>query len=263
MKQAFIILGAIVVMLIFHSCEDSLTNHVYYFGFIGTITFTTYAAEGDTLQIVYNDSAYATYTMKNSLEYDFIKYYEKESDLDFYIINKSTTDTIHTYSFSFIDDDDQSADGIVSFYYKSNGIFIDSTSFISAGVLSDTKNDFGVRFMFPNMNYYSNSSYEGTVDVIISDNGTGDEIDTVEDVSTDAFSDFVEFPYSSATSGLVDLQIVKHGTSESYLDDGSDVIIEAWKITQAASKLFLIEETADDNGNFSGVESTLSLTTIF
>ncbi len=266
MKHILSITACILVgLVLFQSCEKDLEENEYNFGFEGTIFFNSYAVKGDTLQVVVNDSVYSTtFSLLKSFEYGFVKYYGVEKDLKVSIVNQNTLDTVHTYNFSFVDDEGQVAIDTTSFYYKSNGTFIDNAMDIEAGTLSDSSNNVGLWFIFPNMNYYSHSSYEGTVDVIIADWLTGEAIDTAENVGADAFGDFVEFSYSSAIlAGLVNLQIVKHGTGESYLDDGSDVTIEKWQTIQATSKLIVLEESADDNGSFEGLEANIDLATVF
>jgi hypothetical protein len=57
------------------------------------------------------------------------------------------------------------------------------------------------------------------------------------------------------------MRLVKHGTTESYI---SGQTIEVQMVMQNnKSCLIVLEETADSNGNFSGVNGTIDLTNYF
>ncbi|MFC0077714.1 hypothetical protein ACFFLS_11735 [Flavobacterium procerum] len=222
----------------------------------GRVTINGYSALSDSLQISVNDKIIqinkdkkTAFVKKIEKEYDFVYFGSKEKT--FSIINKTTKEVLHTYQFNA-----QKVKDTISFFAKEN-LWIDNISRIKIGVLSKPGNS-GYRFIFPNQNVYSKSGYTGDIDGIIR-KINGQVLGTVENINKDKFSPFIEFPFSSPPTILMEL--VKHGTTESYVPGQKIIVIMTMSINK--SKLIVLEEKADTNGAFSGVDGTLNLTDYF
>lgn len=189
----------------------------------------------------------------------FVKKIEKTYEFVFYdnsiktvtIINKKTKQVLHSYTFTTAKPIDT-----LSFYAKEN-TWIENVLSQKPGTLSTTKNT-GYRFIFPNFNGYAKSSYTGALDAIIT-KANGQEIGIVQNITKNTFSTFFEFPFSSPP--ILNIELVKHGTTESYVP-GKKVTFQTIMQTNK-SKLIVLEEKADANGVFSGVEGTINLTDYF
>mgnify|MGYP006168515791 CR=1 FL=1 len=182
-------------------------------------------------------------------DYKYVYYNHQSETIE--IINNETQDIMRKYEFT----EENSADTL-SFFYKP-GIWIEDVLSSKPGTLNQSGYT-GYRFIFPNMNRYSNSGYEGPLDGIIS-KITGQQLGIVENIDKETFSTFLEFPYTMPP--IIKMRLVKHGTTESYI---SGQTIEVQMVMQNnKSCLIVLEETVDSNGNFSGVNGTIDLTNYF
>lgn len=222
----------------------------------GKVTISGYSDLADSLQISVNDKIIeinkdkkTAFVKKIEKDYDFVYYGTQEKT--FSIINKKTKEVLHTYNFNA-----QKVKDTISFFAKEN-LWIDNISKIKPGVLSKTANS-GYRFIFPNKNLYSKSSYTGDIDGIIR-KINGQVLGTVQNINKEKFSPFIEFPFSSPPTILMEL--VKHGTTESYIPGQKVVVIMTMSVNK--SKLIVLEEKRDVNGNFTGVDGILNLSDYF
>lgn len=222
----------------------------------GKVTISGYSDQADSLQISVNDKIIeiskdkkTAFVKKIEKDYDFVYFGSQEKTIS--IINKKTKEVLHTYRFNA-----QKVKDTISFFAKEN-LWIDNISRIKLGVLSKPGNS-GYRFIFPNQNLYAKSDYRGNVDGIIR-KINGQVLGTVENINKEKFSSFIEFPFSSPPTVLMEL--VKHGTTESYVSGQKVIVIMTMSVNK--SKLIVLEEKRDVNGAFAGVEGTLSLTDYF
>lgn len=222
----------------------------------GKVTISGYSALNDSLQISVNDKIIeinkdkkTAFVKKIEKDYDFVYFGSQEKN--FSIINKTTKEVLHTYHFNA-----QKVKDTLSFFAKDN-LWIDNISPIKTGVLSKPGNS-GYRFIFPNQNVYSKIGYTGNIDGIIR-KINGQVLGTVENINKEKFSPFIEFPFSSPPTILMEL--VKHGTTESYIPGQKVTVIMTMTINK--SKLIVLEEKRDANGAFSGVDGILNLTDYF
>lgn len=222
----------------------------------GKVTITGYSALNDSLQISVNNKIIeinkekkTAFVKKIEKDYDFVYYGSQEKTIS--IINKTTKEVLHTYQFNA-----KKVKDTISFFAKEN-LWIDNISRIKLGVLSKPANS-GYRFIFPNQNLYSKSSYTGDLDGIIR-KINGQVLGTVENINKEKFSSFIEFPFSSPPTILMEL--VKHGTTESYIPGQKVIVIMTMSVNK--SKLIVLEEKRDANGVFSGVDGILNLTDYF
>lgn len=153
---------------------------------------------------------------------------------------------------------------IFSFFHKP-GIWLDDVLEAQPGTLSQ-ENHAGLKLIFPNMNTHSNSGYQGGVDAVLSRFPSGEHIATIENVGDKSFSSFVEFAFSidpgSPVIPVITLELVKHGTTESYLP-GNEPLTTLISIQPGDSKLVLIEEGVDLTGAFDGIHAFVDLTQLF
>lgn len=247
-----------IITALFASCTND--NLVPYYGTEtnqpGKITINGYSAVADSLQITVNGKVIL---IGNDKKTAFVKKIEKDYDFVYFgaegktveISNKVTKEVLRTYHFTA-----EKPKDTLSFFVKEN-LWIDKISSIKLGVLSKTGNS-GYKFIFPNKNKYSKSGYEGNLDGIIR-KLNGQVLGVVENINKDQFGSFIEFPFSSPPTILMEL--VKHGTTESYVPGQKVVVIMT--MTNNKSKLIVLEEKSDANGLFSGVDGTLNLADYF
>jgi len=247
-----------IITTLFTACSND--NMVPYYGTEtnkpGKITISGYSAVNDSLQItangklleIGNDKKNA-FVKKIEKNYDFVYFGDEEKTIE--ITNKITKEVLHTYHFTA-----QNPKDTISFFAKEN-LWIDKISSVRLGVLSKTGNS-GYKFIFPNQNKYSKSSYQGNLDGIIR-KINGQVLGVIENINKEQFSPFIEFTYSSPPTILMEL--VKHGTTESYIP-GQKIIVNM-TMTNNKSKLIVLEEKSNANGVFSGVDGTLNLTDYF
>ena len=87
----------------------------------------------------------------------------------------------------------------------------------------------------------------------------GQLLGVAENISKDSFSTFVEFPYGSPP--ILNIELVKHGTTESYVS-GQKVLVQI-VMQNNKSRLIVLDEKANENGTFTGVDGTLNLVDLF
>ncbi|KFF02673.1 hypothetical protein B0A68_21770 [Flavobacterium reichenbachii] len=248
----------LAVINLFASCTND--NMVSYYGEEtnqpGKVTINAYSAVNDSLQIISNGKALeigkdkkTAFTKKIDKEYDFVYYGDQTKTIE--ITNKVTKEVLHTYHFTA-----EKVKDTLSFFTK-DGIWIDKITSIKTGVLSKPANS-GYRFIFPNINKYSKSGYEGNIDGIIR-KINGQLLGVAENINKDKFNPFIEFPFSSPPTILMEL--VKHGTTESYIPGQKIIVIMTMSVNK--SKLIVLEEKSDASGIFTGVDGTLNLTDYF
>ncbi|WP_264537460.1 hypothetical protein [Flavobacterium sp. N1736] len=247
-----------VILVSFESCTNDNLTPLYgtETNQPGKVVITGYSALNDSIQININGKLLtigkekkSAFTKKIETEYQFVYYGDKNETFE--VTNKVTKQIVHTYNFTA-----QKPIDTLSFFAKEN-IWIEHVSALKPGVLTKTGNC-GYKFIFPTQNLYSKSGYEGTIDGILR-KINGQTIGVVENINKDKFSSFIEFPFSSPPTVLMEL--VKHGTTESYIPGQKVVVILT--MTNNKSKLIVLDEKQDTNGVFSGVDGTLNLVDYF
>lgn len=187
----------------------------------------------------------------NSIEIDYQFVYFNFQPEILEVQFQETGEIIQTYEYS----SEQLTDTL-SFFYKP-GLFIEDVLSFKPGTLSQSGYT-GYRFIFPNMNAFSNSGYEGDLDGIIR-KITGQELGIVENIGKENFSTFLEFPFGPPP--ILNMELVKHGTTESYIA-GETVKVQL-VMRNNKSSLIVLEEVADENGNLLEVKGQINLTDFF
>lgn len=211
-------------------------------------------AQSDSIQITANEenleiNNQTAFINRVSTNYEFVYFNHLSENIK--INNHLTGENIYTQDFT-----EEMPIDTLSFFYKP-GIWIEDVLSYHPGNLSQTGYT-GYRFIFPNMNRYSNSGYEGALDGIIR-KVNGQELGVVENINTSEFSTFLEFPYGAPP--ILIMKLVKHGTTDSYVPGTA---VEVQMVMQNnKSRLIVLEELQDENGNFSGVSGTIDLTEYF
>jgi hypothetical protein len=245
-----IVLFAILTMLFFACTNENLTP-IYGEQQPGKVVIKSYnAIEKDSIQLVANGAVKKigkkdAFVKKIVDNYEF-GFYEKQVE-NIQIVTKATGKVLKTYSYTVNKPVDT-----LSFYYN-DGIWLDNVVSNKPGKLSST-NHTGYRFVFPTMNRYSNSGYNGAIDAIIRNYG-GQVVGVAENITKDRYSNFVEFLYS--TPSVLNVELVKHGTKESYIT-GKPIIIQIG-MQRNKSKIIVLDEKADANGAFNKVEGFINL----
>jgi hypothetical protein len=247
-----------IIITFFESCaNDELTP---YYGIEknqpGKVVITGYSALNDSIQITVNGKPIeigkdkkTAFTKKIETEYQFVYYGDKIKTLE--IINKNTKQQLRAYNFTI-----QKPIDTISFFAKEN-VWIDKIGSIKPEVLSKPGLN-GYKFIFPTKNKYSNSGYEGKLDGIIR-KINGQVLGVVENIDKDQFSSFIEFPFSSPPTIIMEL--VKHGTKESYIPGKKITVLLTMSINK--SKLIVLEEKQDASGAFSGIDGNLNMVDYF
>lgn len=240
-----------ILTILFVACTNENLTPLYGEQEPGKVVVKSYnAMEKDSVQLVANGAVKKigkkdAFVKKIVDNYEFVFYENKVENIE--IVTKATGKILRTYSYTV----NKTIDTL-SFYYN-DGIWIDNVVRNNPGKLSTTNNT-GYRFIFPTMNRYSNSGYNGAIDVIIRNYG-GQVVGVAENITKERFSNFVEFVYS--TPSVLNIELVKHGTKESYIT-GKPVIIQIG-MQRNKSKLIVLDEKADVNGVFNKVEATINL----
>ena len=221
---------------------------------IGKVVISSYSALEDSLQIVADGKVLEiqdrdAFTGEIATDYDFVFYENKTEKID--IINKATGETLKSYNFTT-----EKPTDTISFFV-SDGIWIEDMINNKPGVLSATGKT-GYRFIFPTMNRYSNSGYNGPVDAIIK-KINGQLLGVAENITKDNFSDYIEFAF--APPPILNIELVKHGTTEPYIN-GQQVIFQM-VMQNNKSKLILLNEKANESGTFTGVEGNINMADYF
>ena len=255
MKNIFnIALFCFLLSYIFTGCANEDTTPLYGEQIEGKIVIRGYNALPDSLQIEANGKLLeignsAAFVGNIEKDYAFVFYDKAIKNIK--IINKSTGQIVHTYTYTVNNPVDT-----LSFYQNKN-IWLDNVLSYNPGTLSGTGRT-GYRFIFPTMNHYSNSGYTGAVDAIIR-KVNGQVLGVAENIVKDQFSNFVEFAY--APPPILNVELVKHGTTESYIS-GRQVIVQL-VMQNNKSRLIVLDEKASESGTFTGVEGSINLVDYF
>ncbi|WP_294822356.1 hypothetical protein [uncultured Flavobacterium sp.] len=252
MKKIFFnaIMPLILLATLLTSCANEDLTPLYGEQAPGKVVLRGYSALADSVQVraggkllEINDAD--TFKGEISADYEFVYYSGGEELIE--ILDKASGSVLQSYTFT-----DEEPIDTVSFY-ASNGIWINDVLAQPPGVLSGTGRT-GYRFIFPTMNRYSNSGYNGPVDAIIK-KVNGQVLGVAEDITKENFSTYVEFDF--APPPILNIELVKHGTTESYIA-GQPVIVQA-VMQNNRSRLIVLDEKADTNGTFSGVSAIINL----
>ena len=255
MKNTFQKLLFLALMsLALASCTNDEMVPIYGVEQAGKVVIKSYNGLQDSLQVVADGKPLEILTRDAFLgrivtEYDFVFYDHKTEKVD--IVNKATGEILKTYSFTTGKPIDT-----ISFY-ANEAIWIDSMTGNKPGVLSAAGRT-GYRFILPTMNRYSNSGYEGPVDAIIK-KINGQVLGVAENITKEDFSDYIEFAF--APPPIITIELVKHGTTESYVT-GQQVVFQM-VMQNNKSKLVLLNEKADEGGIFTGVEGNVNVADYF
>lgn len=247
-------LFVLMLSAFFIGCSNEDMKPLYEEQVPGKVVIRCYSALKDSLQIVANGKRleiddHDTFTGKIIKDYEFVYYDNKAENID--IVNKRTGEILHSYHFT-----SNTSTDTLSFYAK-DGIWMDDVLSFEPGVLSSTGVT-GYKFIFPTMNRYSNSGYNGAIDAIIKKTN-GQVIGVVENITKDSFSNFIEFTF--ATPPIFTVQLVKHGTTESYVP-GKQVVVQM-VMQNNKSRLIVLDEKANESGNFSSVDGSINLVDYF
>lgn len=222
----------------------------------GKVVIIGYSAINDSIQITVNGKPVeigkekrTAFVKKVEKDYEFVYHGNEEKVFEF--TNKTTKELLYTYRFTA-----QKPKDTLSFYAKEN-IWIDKVLSIKPGVLKQPGYN-GYKFIFPTLNLYSKTDYNGKLDGIIR-KLNGQTLGVVENISKDQYSSFIEFPFSSPPTIIMEL--VKHGTTESYVPGKKITLNMTMSVNK--SKLIILEEKKDAKGAFSGVDGTLNLADYF
>lgn len=211
-------------------------------------------AQSDSLQIKANNENLMIdeeINFINSIEikYQFVYYNFQPEILQVQL--QETGETIKSQEYS----SEQLTDTL-SFFYKP-GLFIEDVLSFKPGTLSQSGYT-GYRFVFPNMNAFSNSGYEGDLDGIIR-KITGQELGIVENIGKENFSAFLEFPFGPPP--ILSMELVKHGTTESYI--AGETVKVQFVMQNNKSNLIVLEEVANESGDFLKVQGQINLVDLF
>lgn len=220
----------------------------------GKVVIRSYSGRKDSLQVNASGKS-LTINDKNAFkgdiitDYEFVYYDNKAKNID--IISQATGEVLHSYSYST----DKPVDTLS--FYSGDGIWLDDVLSFKPGVLS-APGYTGYRFIFPTLNRYSKSGYDGPLDAIIR-KVNGEVLGISENITKDEFSTFVEFTFGSPP--LLQIELVKHGTTESYIT-GQKVIVQA-VMQNNKSRMIVLDEKVNESGSFAGVDGTLNLVDLF
>lgn len=266
MRTLFISIG-ILLSFALVGCNNALEVQETNFGLVGEISIQGYVLSNnaDSVRIKINNKILeinedSVFTKSIQNEYEFVNYYDKVIPRNIQVISHLSEEVLEEKEFIYNNAAVSEILDTVSFFYKAPSIFISDVYKDRPGKLT-ANNYMGYRFRFPNMNYYSKSGYDGTLDAVIT-TFLGVPLATAENINPETFSAYVEFDTSLAIPPLLNLEIVKHGTAESYLSDGSPIKI-VLPVESGKSKLVLLEETVDASGNFTGVSASTDLRNYF
>lgn len=249
-----IVIAFLITTIFLSSCTNDHLTPLNQEQKAGKVVIKGYNAMPDSIQVSLDGKLliidkHDAFLKKIEKTYEFVFYDNSTKTIE--IINKKTKQVLHSYNFTTAKPVDT-----LSFYAKEN-IWIENVLSQKPGTLSTTKNT-GYRFIFPNINLYAKTNYTGTLDAIIT-KANGQEIGVIQNITKNSFSAFLEFPFGSPP--ILNIELVKHGTTESYVP-GKKVTFQTIMQTNK-SKLIVLEEKADANGVFSGVDGTINLTDYF
>lgn len=247
-------LFSLVVLLLLGSCANDELVPYYQEQKPGKLVIRGYNARADSIQIavdgkvikIENKNAFVKNIVK---DYDFVIYENKPTNV--VITNKRTKEILHSYQIRNEKDSDT-----ISFYTKKD-LWVDNVLSTKPGVLTQTGNA-GFKFIFPTLNRYSASGYNGNLDGIIR-KLDGETIAVAKNIGKEQYSSFVEFPASLPP--IIKMELVKHGTTESYI--AGKQVFAIMLMTKNKSGLIVLDEKKSDNGQFSGIDASLNLVNFF
>ncbi|MHA3790010.1 hypothetical protein ACX0HA_17520 [Flavobacterium hauense] len=248
------LLLAVLTAAFFMGCSNEDMKPLYEEQIAGKVIIRGYSALKDSLQLIAdgkplevngNDS----FVGKIKKDYAFVYYNNRLENIN--IVNKATGETIRSYNFTANKSNDT-----LSFFIK-EGIYIDDVLSFSPGILSATSNT-GYKFIFPTLNRYSASGYNGPIDGIIKKTN-GQVIGIAENITKDNFSSFVEFVFTPPP--IFTIELVKHGTTESYIS-GQKIIVQM-AMQNNKSRMIVLDEKTNESGAFSGVDGSANLVDYF
>lgn len=247
------ILVFLIPVLFFTACVNEDLVPVFQEQKAGKIVIRGYNALQDSIQISIDGKLLVidkkdAFVKKIVNDHQFVFYNETKT---VEIINQVSKEVLQSYSFSTAKQVDT-----LSFYIRQN-IYLSKVLSYKPGALSATGRT-GFRFIFPTFNKYSNSGYTGSVDAIIK-KINGQVIGTAENINKDGFNSFFEFSY--AAPPIINIELVKHGTNESYVA-GMQVKFQI-AIQNNKSKLIVLDEKANEAGIFTGVDGNTNLVDYF
>jgi uncharacterized protein YcfL len=221
----------------------------------GKIVIRGYNALQDSIQISVNnkivvaDKKHDAFMKKIEKDYEFVFYDNEVKTVN--ITNKKTKQLIYSKSFTT-----QKSVDTLSFYVKENLLVSDFLS-NKPGTLS-APGLTGYRFIFPGINQYSKSGYNGPIDAIIR-KINGEVVGISKNIDKNKAGSFVEFTFSLPP--IIEVELVKHGTSESYVP-GKRIAFRT-VMQKNKSALIVLEEKANEDNTFARVEGFLNLADYF
>jgi hypothetical protein len=244
----------IMALLFLGACANDELVPYYQQQKPGKLVIRGYNARGDSIQIavnskvikIGNENAFVKNIVK---DYDFVIYENEPKNV--VITNKRSKETLHSYQITGEKDIDT-----ISFYTKKD-LWVDNVLSTKPGVLTKTGNA-GFKFIFPTLNRYSASGYNGKLDGIMR-KLDGETVGIVKNIGKEEYSSFVEFPASLPP--IIKMELVKHGTTESYIA-GKQIFV-VMLMTKDKSRLIVLDEKKADNGQFSGIDASLNLVDFF
>lgn len=255
MKKIFNTIFLLMMLAaLFTGCVNEDMTPIYGEQKAGKVVIRGYNALQDSIRVIANGepliiAEHDAFMGEIAKDYEFVYYDTQSENID--IVNMVTGEILHSYSFT-----SETLIDTLSFY-QSDGMWIDNVLSFEPGILSGTGRT-GYRFIFPTMNRYSNSGYEGPIDAIIR-KANGQVLGVAENITKDSFSNFVEFVF--APPPILNVELVKHGTTESYVA-GQQVIVQM-VMQNNRSRLIVLDEKVNESGEFSGVNGTINLVDYF
>jgi hypothetical protein len=244
----------LIAILFLGSCANDELVPYYQEQKPGKLVIRGYNARADSIQIAVNGKVIKienknAFVKKIVKDYDFVIYENEPKNV--VITNKRTKEILHSYQITSEKDIDT-----ISFYTKKD-LWVDNVLSTKPGVLTKTGNA-GFKFIFPTLNRYSTSGYNGKLDGILR-KLDGETVGIAKNIGIDQYSSFVEFPASLPP--IIKMELVKHGTTESYIF-GKQVFV-VMLMTKDKSRLIVLDEKKADNGQFSGIDASLNLVDFF
>lgn len=223
----------------------------------GKIVIRGYSALQDSIQISVNnkivtaDKKQNTFMKKVEKDYEFVFYDNEIKTVN--ITNKKTNQLLYSQNFT-----SQNAVDTLSFYVKENLLVSDFMSVSNKPGTLSAAGLTGYRFIFPGINQYSKTGYNGPVDAIIR-KINGEIVGVSENINKNNAGSFVEFTFSLPP--IIEIELVKHGTNESYVP-GKRIAFRT-VMQKNKSGLVVLEETANADNSFARVEGFLNLADYF
>jgi hypothetical protein len=220
----------------------------------GKIVIRGYNALQDSIQIEVNNKLivvekHNAFKKKVEKDYEFVFYSNDTKTVN--VINKNTKEVLYSKIFT-----DQKPVDTISFYVKEN-MLVTNVMSNKPGTLSTTGLT-GYRFIFPGINQYSKSGYNGPLDAILR-KVNGEIVGVSKNVDKTSAGTFVEYPFSLPP--IIEIELVKHGTNESYIPNTR--VAFRTVMQKNKSSLIVFEEKANDDGSFARIEGFINLADYF